>query len=145
MNYYNWLFFSFKGRVNRGTYWLFQVVMIAVATVLLLTFGGDIMARLSANPEDQQAFNDLLGLASKINLALLWPKLAVDVKRFQDRDKAWYWVLIQLIPLIGPLWYLLEAGFMPGTQGSNRFGSGPGPHSTQPAEKQSNDDSHFEA
>jgi uncharacterized membrane protein YhaH (DUF805 family) len=46
----------------------------------------------------------------------------VYIKRFHDRDKTGWWVLIGLIPLIGPLWLLIELGFLKGTDGANRFG-----------------------
>lgn len=126
MHFYNWLLFSFKGRINRRTFWLFQLAIFCITLFLLLLLGGDALETFSANPEDREAMEQLMRLGWMINLVLIWPKLAIDVKRFHDRDRAWYWVLIQLIPLVGPLWYLIEAGLMPGTQGDNRFGPMPG-------------------
>ncbi|MCM2678264.1 DUF805 domain-containing protein [Echinimonas agarilytica] len=145
MNNYNWLLFSFKGRINRKTFWLFQLFMMAVVVALLMMLGGDLLDRLK-NPDDVEAFNELMDLAWKINLVFLWPKLAVDVKRFQDRNKAWYWVLIQLIPMIGPIWYLIDAGFMPGTAGENRFGTAAGPNPPPSGgQNQSGESGHFDA
>ncbi|MBW8189962.1 DUF805 domain-containing protein [Neiella marina] len=143
MNYVNWLLFSFRGRINRKTFWLFQIAMLVVVTLLLMALGGETLDQLADNPNSEEAFNALMALAWKINIVLLWPKLAIDIKRFQDRNRSWYWVLIQLIPMIGPIWYLVEAGFLPGTRGPNRFGpSDP----NQPNQDSNNNDSgHFEA
>jgi uncharacterized membrane protein YhaH (DUF805 family) len=56
-------------------------------------------------------------------LILLWPSLAIQIKRFHDRDKSGWWVLLNLIPIIGPIWLFIELGFLPGTPGPNRFGN----------------------
>jgi uncharacterized membrane protein YhaH (DUF805 family) len=34
------------------------------------------------------------------------------VKRWHDRGKHGYWVFINLIPLVGPIWALIELGFL---------------------------------
>jgi uncharacterized membrane protein YhaH (DUF805 family) len=60
-----------------------------------------------------------------IFIPLLWIGLAVNVKRWHDRDKSGWWILINLVPVIGGLWSLIETGFLPGTRGSNRFGPDP--------------------
>lgn len=51
-----------------------------------------------------------------------WIGLAVSIKRFHDRDKSGFWILIIFVPLIGPLWQFIECGFLAGTDGGNRFG-----------------------
>jgi uncharacterized membrane protein YhaH (DUF805 family) len=64
-----------------------------------------------------------LGLFSGIfALVALIPSIIVYIKRFHDRDKSGWWVLIALIPIIGALWILIELGFLKGTPGPNRFG-----------------------
>lgn len=55
----------------------------------------------------------------------IWAGLGLAVKRFHDRDKSGWWILIQLIPLVGAIWYIVETGFLPGTPGTNRFGPDP--------------------
>jgi uncharacterized membrane protein YhaH (DUF805 family) len=49
----------------------------------------------------------------------------LGIKRFHDRDKSGWWLLISLVPLIGPLWLLVELGFLQGSEGANRFGPDP--------------------
>ena len=64
-----------------------------------------------------------VGLFSGIfALIALIPAIIVYIKRFHDRDKSGWWVLIGLIPIIGSIWLLIELGFLKGTPGPNRFG-----------------------
>lgn len=56
---------------------------------------------------------------------LIWVDLANSVKRWHDRDKSGWWILISIIPIVGPIWALIECGFLPGTYGNNRFGPSP--------------------
>ena len=55
-------------------------------------------------------------------LALFLPSLAVAVRRLHDTDRSGLWILIGLVPFVGPIvlivFYVLE-----GTAGSNRFGA----------------------
>ncbi len=104
------ILFGFRGRIPRKAFWLYGVLLLLGAAVLLgLVLG-------------------LAGVRSKtlelaINLALLWPGIAVSVKRWHDRDKSGWWVLIGLIPVVGWIWSLVENGFLRGTAGDNRFGA----------------------
>lgn len=106
------IFFSFKGRVGRRTWWLYGVLALiglGILGVALLRIAG--LASTTAE--------------NAINVLLLWPALAVSVKRWHDRNKSGWWVLVNLIPLVGWLWALVENGFLPGTPGHNRFGDEP--------------------
>ena len=65
-----------------------------------------------------------IGLFSGIFALLsLIPAIIVHIKRFHDRDKSGWWLLIVLIPIIGAIWLLIELGFLKGTSGPNRFDS----------------------
>jgi len=64
----------------------------------------------------------VLGL---LMLPLMLVGLIVQIKRWHDRDKSGWWVLINLVPCIGGLWALIECGFLRGTTGENRFGPDP--------------------
>ncbi len=55
----------------------------------------------------------------------LWMQLSVMIKRWHDRDKRGWWVLIVLVPIIGWWWTVIEPGFIAGYPGRNRFGEGP--------------------
>lgn len=107
------LLFSFEGRINRAKFWL---------GALLLWIASAILSALALAARDSAA---LLVLFALLDLALLWPALAISVKRWHDRDKSGWWVLIALIPIIGWIWAIVETGFLPGTVGPNQFGLDP--------------------
>ena len=53
----------------------------------------------------------MIGLFSGIfTLLSLIPAIIVHIKRFHDRDKSGWWVLLGLIPFIGAIWLLIELG-----------------------------------
>jgi uncharacterized membrane protein YhaH (DUF805 family)/DnaJ-domain-containing protein 1 len=103
------LIFSFKGRINRQTYWFSYFAL----------FIGFFIAAAMVDSYD----SDNSALGSFLMLFLIWPGIALSVKRWHDRDKSGWWILINLIPFIGPLWSFIEQGFLPGTDGANRFES----------------------
>ena len=96
-------------------YWYFVLFNIIVGVVLALI--DMLLGTFSA------AGN--IGLLSGIySLAVLIPTLAVLVRRLHDIDRTGWWILINLIPLIGTI-VLLVFALMPGTPGSNRYGPDP--------------------
>ena len=111
---WGYLFTSFDGRIDRGKFWAGYVVLW-VATVV-------VVGLLSALLGDSASFWILYAVAVAI---LIVAGLAVQVKRWHDRGKSGWWVLIALIPLIGPIWAIIETGFLPGTSGPNEYGPDP--------------------
>jgi len=67
------------------------------------------------------------GLGYLIMIGLIWPSLAVQTKRWHDRNKSGWWNLIGLAPIVGPLWAFIELGFLKGTPGANRYDLRPVP------------------
>ena len=59
---------------------------------------------------------------------IFWPSIAVQAKRWHDVNKSAWWLLINIVPIIGPLWALIENGFIAGTTGENRYGPDPLKH-----------------
>ena len=105
------LLFSFTGRINRAKFW--AGIGLIWAAILVLSF-------ISASLDSPG--NALFGLAF---LGMIWPGLAIQVKRWHDRNKSGWWVLIGLIPIIGPFWSFIETGFIEGTRGPNQYGLDP--------------------
>jgi uncharacterized membrane protein YhaH (DUF805 family) len=106
------MLFSFKGRINRKPYWMMMLVVligvIVTSVINLVTTGED------------------SGIASTLFfLIIVWPSLAIQVKRWHDRDKSGWWVLISIIPIVGTIWTIIANGFLTGTESSNRFGENP--------------------
>ncbi|MEW6600462.1 MAG: DUF805 domain-containing protein [Nitrospirota bacterium] len=108
-----WFLFSFKGRISRKPYWVFNLVVFLGAVVLgLFTEVSENMYELS---RPQMMFM----------LWIVWPSLAVQAKRWHDQDRTALWLLINFIPIAGPIWTMIQNGFVPGTSGPNRFGPDP--------------------
>jgi uncharacterized membrane protein YhaH (DUF805 family) len=60
-----------------------------------------------------------------VTVVLGWIYLATQAKRFHDVGRSGWWVLLNLIPLIGPLWAGVVTGFYRSTAGPNRYGPEP--------------------
>lgn len=108
---------SIEGRINRQAFWLrfyVPVMVISIAlTILDLAVG-------------TYSLESGGGLFSGIfTLLVIWPSIAVGVKRLHDRNRSGWWLLLILVPIIGAIWYLVDAGILKGTEGSNRFGPDP--------------------
>ena len=119
------LLFSFQGRVNRAKFWLIHVVMWVVIFVVFSAILGS--AAMSSDP--QAALQSVGAVGGIILLVVyilaLWIGLAVAAKRWHDRNKTAWWILIVFVPVVGGLWYLIECGFLKGTTGPNKFGPDP--------------------
>ena len=100
---------TFEGRARRKEYWFFVLFYFVIAVVISVVEGmlgtGGLLAGLFA-------------------LGMLLPNLAVTVRRLHDTDRSGWWILINLVPLIG---WIVSLVFMctAGTAGSNRFGADP--------------------
>ena len=66
-------------------------------------------------------------------MAVLYPWIAVGIKRCHDRNRTGWFLLIGLIPLVS-IWLVVELGFLRGTVGQNRFGPDPLAGSTEYSE-----------
>lgn len=104
---------SVRGRVSRRTWWWYGVALplgLGMLSYALLGIAGSTLTTAEA----------------LVNLALLWPAIAVSVKRWQDRGMSPWWVLVMLVPAVGWLVALVFNGLLPGTPGANRYGAAPG-------------------
>jgi uncharacterized membrane protein YhaH (DUF805 family) len=125
------LLFGFQGRTRRLHYWLasfgagfcLSVFYLAVFMVLyaVASRSDDVAATMSS----PGMIIALLLLTVVYLVFAFWISLAVQIKRWHDRDKSGVWVLIAFIPFVGPIWSIIECGFLDGTEGPNRFGPSP--------------------
>lgn len=98
-----------EGRLGRAAWWLWGVVVpLGLGLYFTAVF------RVAGAPAQ--------GTEVAVNLLLLWPTIAVSVKRWHDRGKSGWWVLLALVPWVGWLWVLIENGLLRGDEGPNRFG-----------------------
>ena len=107
-----WLLFSFEGRIGRRSWWLWSAAVLIGLSIYLTA-----VLRIAGVPKGT---TDLL-----VNLLLVWPALAISVKRWHDRDKPGWWALIAFVPVVGWIWALIENGLLRGSDGVNRFGTEP--------------------
>lgn len=108
--------FTFKGRITRSDFWLKGVLPILPFGIFnnILFYGTD--------SDAARAVSFILAFLC------LWPSLAIYVKRLHDRDRSGWFLLTLLIPLVGivfAIWLIVEAWFLRGTIGKNRFGDDP--------------------
>ena len=96
---------NFSGRAVRSEYWfwvLFTGLGQIALTIIGMVIGISVLTVLFA-------------------LSTLLPGLAVSVRRLHDLDKAGWFLLFVLIPLVGAI-ILLVWACQEGTRGPNRFG-----------------------
>ena len=105
----------FSGRARRMEYWYFVLFNLIVAFVLAL------IDTLLGTTTGVSSFGLLSGL---YGLAVLIPTLALWVRRLHDIDRTGWWLLINLVPLVGTI-VLLVFALTPGTPGSNQYGPDP--------------------
>jgi uncharacterized membrane protein YhaH (DUF805 family) len=109
--------FSASGRISRSQYWLRWALPVFITTIVLEMILFAVF--------DPQVVVVIMGLYW---LCLLWPVIAIYIKRAHDRDRSGAFVLVMLVPLLN-FWPLIEFWFLRGTIGSNRFGADPVPRS----------------
>jgi uncharacterized membrane protein YhaH (DUF805 family) len=136
MNYAQ-LLFSFDGRVGRKHFWIWNIIYYVIVSIIGST--------LSQVAPDMASIGVLITF-----MLLLVPDLAITAKRWHDRNKSnWYLLLniplvigrilmpvpgqvdvsesglvsaISLVALVSGVWILIECGFLKGCDGKNRFG-----------------------
>ncbi|MDP9195786.1 MAG: DUF805 domain-containing protein [Pseudomonadota bacterium] len=117
-----WFYFSFKGRIGRKQFWLYGVLLFMLFYMAALIPLMAVQYALGAEPPGAYVGYALFAV---VYVIMVWASLAVYVKRVHDRNRSGWFLLIQLIPIVGAIWLIVEAGFLKGTEGPNRFGPDP--------------------
>jgi uncharacterized membrane protein YhaH (DUF805 family) len=113
------LLFGFDGRINRAKYWAGTVVVWAIYTIWMILM----FVAIAMSSTALVAIVSLLGFA--VIVITVWAGLAVSIKRWHDRGKSGWWILIVFVPIIGSIWALIETGFLEGDPGDNQYGPNP--------------------
>lgn len=99
---------DFSGRAGRAEFWWWFLFGMVVQLAFYIPFA---ITR-----------NVALGLVYfLLAVALLLPNLAVCVRRLHDTGRIGWWILIGLIPIVGPI-VLIVFCVAPGSQGPNGYG-----------------------
>ncbi|MCB1388821.1 MAG: DUF805 domain-containing protein [Rhodobacteraceae bacterium] len=105
-------YFTFSGRAPRAEYW-YWVLFVLLVSVVLAVVDLALMGPGRGQP-----------LSALFSLAVLFPGLAVSVRRLHDIGRSGWWVLIAIIPLVGAIlllvWFARESD-----PGDNEFGPNP--------------------
>jgi uncharacterized membrane protein YhaH (DUF805 family) len=108
---------TFTGRATRAEFWRWVVVFVLI-TIVTRMIDGALFA--SSIQESFYVRDTWQPLTSITILALLLPNMALAVRRLHDIGRSGWWLLLMLIPLIGPLvllyWYV-----QPSEDGANQF------------------------
>ncbi|MEQ6125330.1 DUF805 domain-containing protein [Pseudotenacibaculum sp. MALMAid0570] len=105
---------NFEGRARRSEYWYFILFNFIIsftawiASFILFFIGGFL----------------LWFFIGAFSLAIIIPKLAVQVRRLHDTGKSGWWIFICLIPVIGAI-ALLVFNLTEGDRGANEYGPDP--------------------
>ncbi len=112
------LLFGFSGRIPRRKYWAGLAIWIALYTAMIVVAGMMIEGSGEVSP--------IIGIVILvIYIPMLWSCIALQVKRWHDRGKTGWFVLVNLIPFVGGIWAFVECGCLRGTQGPNLYGQDP--------------------
>ncbi len=118
--------FSFDGRINRLTWWGYQLLLllvlgVALGPLLLIGNSGILIA---------------VTIAWMIILLVVagWSGYAVGAKRLHDMGRSGWWILLHFIPTIGTFIILVWLGFFPGDQIRNEYGLVPGQEDNEEGE-----------
>lgn len=111
------ILFGFEGRIARRHYWAGSLIWFVA--IFGFGLGGGMMAEAIDLPEA------VLFLMIPMFILCVWSSIALQVKRWHDRDKPGVMVLINLIPYVGGIWTFVECGCMRGTEGVNSYGPDP--------------------
>ncbi len=92
--------FDFKGRSTRSEYWWAYLANIIVYILLIIFVG------------ISSAINEtLLSLFSLIYVLYSFgqfiPSISICIRRVRDMGKGWQWIFINLIPIVGAIWYIV--------------------------------------
>ncbi|HEX2190646.1 MAG TPA: DUF805 domain-containing protein [Longimicrobiaceae bacterium] len=102
----------FSGRARRKEYWMFVLFNVLASISLAIADG-------------------VLGLGGGFGLlgavyalAVLVPGLAVSVRRLHDTGRSGWWLLVAIVPILGPI-ALLVLMALDGEPGPNQYGANP--------------------
>ncbi len=109
---------TFKGRATRKEYWMYYLFY----TIFYFALWGIDLAGTSMGNENLSLVGSALVII--FTLGTLVPTWAVCIRRLHDVGKSGWYILVNMIPLIGCIWFLVLmcTDSQPGT---NKYGDNP--------------------
>jgi uncharacterized membrane protein YhaH (DUF805 family) len=110
-------YFDFSGRARRKEYWFF--VLFHFIFLIVCIFLDVFLDTYSGQGDDQ------IGLFYLIYFLLtIIPSFALSIRRLHDIGKSGWMILINIIPIAGPIWFLVLT-CMEGEMKINKWGKNP--------------------
>jgi uncharacterized membrane protein YhaH (DUF805 family) len=106
---------QFSGRSRRKELWMFALFNMLICFVLEI---------LGIILRENALGKIILGLLFIYALATLIPGLAVAIRRLHDTGKSGWWLLICIVPFVGPI-ILLVFYVLDSQPGANQYGPNP--------------------
>lgn len=122
---------TFSGRASRSEYWWSYLAYFLVMVVFVFVFGGMFAAFVGEGSSSPLIVMALVGGLFVLLLAAFWPAIAVQVRRFHDRNISGWWYLalfiLSMVPYVGVIAgiAILVISVLRGTEGPNKFGPDP--------------------
>lgn len=105
-------YLKFDGRIRRMGWWIAGIGVSIVSSIV--------------NSFRDNDPNFIIALVFGIAALIVWViGISLSVRRWHDLNKSGWWVLINIIPILGWIYTLVMLGFMPGDQGANKYGPEP--------------------
>lgn len=99
---------NFNGRASLSEYWWFALFAFIISAIISLIFKD----------------NTLMIVNGIVELILLLPSLGLGVRRLHDTNRSGWWILINLIPVIGWIIFIVFA-VKPSDPVPNQYGPVP--------------------
>ena len=92
--------FDFEGRSTRSDYW-FAVLANFLVYILIVILTG-----LAVSISDP--LGGFFGIIYLLfTLGQMIPSLSLSIRRVRDMGKGWQWIFINLIPIVGGIWFII--------------------------------------
>ena len=107
---------NFSDRTTRRGYWMALLFLIlATIVVTIISLIGDAAGILPVVYTVPLLDDPMLGTIEVVYnlldvvwyIAIILPSLSIAVRRLRDIGKKWPWIFINLIPIIGAIWYIV--------------------------------------
>jgi uncharacterized membrane protein YhaH (DUF805 family) len=117
-------FLTLSGRASRKEYWVFTSINILIVMIFYAFIGGAVFLGSANKTEMSTASMIPAALMIFFQIASFFPSIGVMARRLHDSGRSGWWWLIVLIPLVGPIWFivLMVLDSQPGT---NKYGDHP--------------------
>lgn len=104
-----------KGRAPRIEFWIWRLYSLAISCAAIT------LDRMFGIHFEEVGFGPIYILWA---LATIVPTITVSIRRMQDTGRHGTWILIALLPVAGPIWFLVLT-LMPSQDGENAYGPNP--------------------